>query len=39
MQKKALSWEEKRDLYIRRMTAWVIGPIVIFFFLIWLVHQ
>jgi hypothetical protein len=37
--KKVLSREEKRDQYIRRMTTWVVGPIVIFFFLIWLVHQ
>ena len=34
MQTKVLSREEKRDQYIRRMTTWVIGPIVIFFFLI-----
>jgi hypothetical protein len=39
MEKKVLSREEKREQYIRRMTTWVVGSIVIFFFLIWLVHQ
>jgi hypothetical protein len=38
--KKVLSPEEKRDRAIRRMTAWLVGPFVIFFFfLIWIVEQ
>jgi hypothetical protein len=37
--KKVLSWEEKRDLYIRRILIRVVGLVVTFFTLIWLVHQ
>jgi hypothetical protein len=37
---KVLTPEEKRDRATRRMTTWLVGPLVIFFFfLIWIVEQ